>query len=197
MFHGHGTGVDDTKDDILRYFQLIDRGLHRIIGSDRAPLVLAAVQYEHPIYRQANTYPHLVEGELTGNPEPVADKDLHARALRVVKARSRAQRDAAAGRFHALAGTGRASNDVAQIVPAAHHGRVDTLFVAMGVQRWGRVDATSGAVDLHDEPRPGDEDVLDIAALQALLHGGAVHVVRPDEVPGQEGSSGLAAILRY
>jgi hypothetical protein len=28
IFEGHGVGIDDAKDDLLRYFQKIDRALH-------------------------------------------------------------------------------------------------------------------------------------------------------------------------
>jgi hypothetical protein len=54
IFEGHGVGIDDEKDDLLRYFQQIDRGLHYVLREERAPLVLAAVDYLQPIYREAS-----------------------------------------------------------------------------------------------------------------------------------------------
>ena len=38
-------GVDERKDELLRYFQHIDRGLHALLREETAPLVLAGVEY--------------------------------------------------------------------------------------------------------------------------------------------------------
>ena len=67
VFHGQGGAKENAKDDILEYFRQIDQGLHPVLRDERAPLVLAGVDYLHPIYRQANTYPHLLDQGLTGN----------------------------------------------------------------------------------------------------------------------------------
>ena len=69
MVSGHGGVADDTKDNLLKYFRLIDRGLHDLLRDERAPLVLAGVEYLFPIYREANTYPHLIEEGIPGNPK--------------------------------------------------------------------------------------------------------------------------------
>ena len=47
---------------------------------------------------------------------------------------------------------------------------------------------------LEPEPAPGDEDLLDLAAIQTILNGGTVYVVEPEQVPGQ---TLLAAVFRY
>lgn len=65
-FHGHGTGSNDAKANILRYFHQVDEGLHDLLRDEQAPLVLAGVDYLLPIYKEANTYPHLVDQELRG-----------------------------------------------------------------------------------------------------------------------------------
>jgi hypothetical protein len=43
IFEGHGVGTDDAKDDLRRYFQSIDRGLHEVLREEQAPLIVAAV----------------------------------------------------------------------------------------------------------------------------------------------------------
>jgi hypothetical protein len=87
-----------------------------------------------------------------------------------------------------------ASADVAQVVRAAHAGRVDILFVAVGLHRWGRFDPSSYAVEQHDEEQVGDDDLLDLAAVQSYLNGGTVYAVGLAEVPG---GGAVAAVLRY
>ena len=66
--------------------------------------------------------------------------------------------------------------------------------MAVGRQQWGDYDPASNQTRIHAEAQPGDFDILDLAALQTLLHGGAVYAMDPSEVP--EGAL-LAAIWRY
>jgi hypothetical protein len=75
-FHGEGLGVVDLKDDLLYYFQQVDRGLHDFLRTEHVPLVLASVAHLWPIYRQANTYPHLIEQGIPGNPDQLTEVAL-------------------------------------------------------------------------------------------------------------------------
>src|SRR4030066_1457447 len=80
----HGSEVD-SKENIKRYFRRIDKGLHELLKDERAPFMLAGVDYLHPIYKEVNTYPHLMEDGIGGNPEHVSAEELHAEAWTVVK----------------------------------------------------------------------------------------------------------------
>jgi hypothetical protein len=194
MFHGQGVGVNDTKDTILRYFHQIDRGLQKILKNEQAPLVLASVAYLFPIYREANTYPHLVEESIAGNPETMNAEELHRRAWTVVEPFFQQPQQEAMARYHELANTEKTSRDIREIVPAAHYGRVDTLFVAVGYQQWGYFESDTDTIHLHAEAESGDEDLLDAAAVQTFLHGGAVYAMQPENVPDRVP---LAAIFRF
>jgi hypothetical protein len=192
MFHGQS--ADDAKDRIQRYFRQIDQGLRDLLREAQAPLVLAGVEYLLPIYKEINTYQHLLNGGITGNPEGVSPEELHRQAWAQVEPYFKREQDEAAARYRQLAGTGRTSSDPREIVPGAYHGRVEFLFVAVGRQQWGDYDPGANRVDLHPQGRPGSFDLLDLAATQTLLHGGAVYAVDPDEVPDE---AELAAVFRY
>src|SRR6266487_1268695 len=71
-------------------------------------------------------------------------------------------------------GTGHTSNNIREIMPAAYYGRVSSLFVAINQELWGNFDPTNNMIHVHKEPRFRDDDLLDEAATQTLLHGGAV-----------------------
>jgi hypothetical protein len=126
IFHGQGVGVDDAKDDLHSYFRKVDRGLHAVLRDERAPLVLAGVKYLWPIYRAANTYPHLLAEGVAGNPDRLSVARLHQRALPLVTPLLAAPREAAAALYACLAGTGRTANDPAEVVTAGEQGRVET-----------------------------------------------------------------------
>jgi hypothetical protein len=195
IFHGHGQAHgEDEKDRLLRYFQQVDHGLRDLLREERTPLVLAAVEYYLPIYRRANSYPHLVEDVIPGSPNGLRDDELHKRAWAILEPRFKADRDAAAARYRQFAGTGRASANLTEVVPAAYQGRVETLFVALGRECWGRYEPETNTVVIHEQRQTDDVDLLDRAAVQAFRTGAAVYAVPAAEVPDQ---SPLAAVFRF
>jgi hypothetical protein len=194
MFHGQGAPSQDQKDDILRYFQKLDTGVQELLAGEQAPLVLAGVDYLFPLYREANTYPHLIEEGIEGNPDDLSAQELHQRAWAIVQPRFLKEREVAVQRFSQLSDTDGASDNLSEIVPAAHHGRVETLFVALGLQHWGTFDPALNEVRVHQEAKPGDQDLMDLAAVQTLLHSGGVYAVEPEQMPA---GTSLAALFRY
>jgi hypothetical protein len=82
------------------------------------------------------------------------------------------------------------------VIPAAYYGRVEQLFVAVGVQQWGLFNPgiSTSTIDVHSEPELGDEDLLDAAAVHTIVNGGTVYAVEPDKVPDE---APLAAVFRY
>jgi hypothetical protein len=194
MFHGHGVGHDDHKDAILRFFQALDKGLHEVLRDEDAPLVLAGVEMLFPIFREACRYPHILSEGVTGNPDELRAEDLHQRAWEVVSRHFERDRTAAVDAYHEVAHTDQTATDLRQIVPAAYNRRVDLLFVAEGVRRWGAFDPAANTVTLHEDQSPGDEDLLDFAAVHTLMNGGTVYVMPREMVP----ENGLmAARFRY
>lgn len=194
VFHGHGGGADESKDRILRYCREIDGGLHPLLKDEQSPLVLASVEYLLPIYKEANTYSHLMNEVISGNPESLSANQLHEQAWTIVQPHFQKAQDEAVAKYHQLVGTGQTSTIVTEVIQAATSGRVASLFVAVGVQRWAAVGAGNGRFESHDEVLPSDADLLDLAATQTLLNGGEVFVVRPELVPGE---TPLAAVFRY
>jgi hypothetical protein len=191
---GRGAMEADAKENILRFLREIDKGLRNIIGNEKSPLVAACVEYLLPIYKEANTYPHLLDKGISGNPESLSALELHAAAWNVVQPHFKKAQDEAIARYYELAGTGRTSKDLQKVVEAAYGGRVEILFAALGIQRWGTFNPDTGAVHLHAEQQPDDEDLLDFAAIQTFLNSGTVYAVEAENVPDDRN---LAAILRY
>ena len=194
IFYGQGVGHDDSKDHLLRYFQQIDRGLHELLSDESAPLVFAGVEYLFPIYRQANTYPYLLNQGAPGNPDKLSSDVLHEEAWTVVEPYFQQVQERTAAQYRDNVGTARTSNDIREIMPAAYYGKIGSLFVAIDQELWGNFDPTSNTIHVHKEARFRDDDLLDEAATQTILHGGSVYAVEQAKVPGE---SVLAAVFRY
>jgi release factor family 7 len=194
IFYGQGVGHDDSKDHLLRYFQQIDRGLHELLKDESTPMVLAGVEYLFPIYQQANTYSYLLHQGVPGNPDKLSSDALHAAAWEVVEPYFEKVQEKAAAQYNDNVGTAQTSNDIREIMPAAYYGKIASLFVAIDQELWGHFDPTSNTIHVHKEARFRDDDLLDVAATQTILHGGSVYAVEQAKIPGK---SVLAAVFRY
>ena len=193
VFHGHETS-NETKNRMRQWFRIIDKHIRGMLPDGRFPLVLAGVDTLFPLYREVNTYLHLMEEGISGNPEGMSPEELHRKAWTIVEPVFKKDRETALDRYRQLAGTGQTTTDIVEAIRAAHHGRVEVLFVAVGLQLWGRFDYEQNKVDVHDIPEPGGGDLLDLTAIQTLIKGGKVYALPPPEVPDQ---APLAAVLRY
>lgn len=193
MFHGHDIS-NDIKNRIRQWFRMIDKNLRSLLPDGLSPLVLAGVDALFPLYKEVNTYRYLLEEGIAGNPEGMRPEDLHQKAWAIVEPVFRKERAEAAAHYRQLAGTGKTTTDITEAVRAAHHGRIDVLFVAVGVQLWGAFDSENDTVAVREIPEPGDGDLLDLTAVQTLINGGRVYAVSPEEVPDQ---AYLATVLRY
>jgi hypothetical protein len=193
MVSGHGAEIDDNKENLLKYFRLIDRGLHDLLKDERAPLFLAGVEYLFPIYREVNTYPRLMEEGIPGNPQGVSAEALHRAAAKAAAPFFRKAETDAVAQYRQSSGTGLTSTDPAEIVPAAAHGRVGILLVAAGRQRWGIYNRATGAVERPPAGSTGEE-LLELASIETCLNGGAVFILPQDRMPDRED---LAALFRY
>jgi hypothetical protein len=196
-FHGQGGGSDESaKNELLRYFRLVSDGLTEFLQEDRRPLVLAGVEYLLPIYKEANTYPNLIDVVIKGNPDLLSADVLHKSAWEILEPLFQAAQEETVVHYQQLAGqaSARVADTLEEILPAAIQGRVETLFIAIGKQQWGIYDPVTNRIELHDQMEPGDESLMDLAAVQSYLKGGIVYVVEAEKLPG---GTNAAAVLRY
>jgi len=195
IFHGHNV-ADEDKTNILRFFHSVDEGLNTLIEDKTTPMILAGVDYLLPIYREANTYQNVLKDAVIGNPERENVKELHEEAWKIVRPIFEESQKKAFEKFEQLSGqqSNLATNDLSIVVKAAKFGQVETLFVPLGVQIWGRYDPEHNEVTLESKHTLENEDLLDFAAAETILNSGQVFAVPREQLPGD---GDLAAILRY
>jgi hypothetical protein len=193
VFHGHDP-QEDEKKHILSWMHVVDEEIAGSINETNAPLVVACVDYLFPLYQEANTYHKLAAESLPGNPEEMSVPQLHKSAWVLVQSIFKKERLEAAARFTDLSATGKTTDEIDEAVLAAIHGRVDTLFVDVGLEVWGDVDAEQMKVIIHQRRETCDTDLTNLAAIHTLLNGGSVFPLSPVEglirAPAQ-------AIFRY
>ena len=195
IFHGHGVSVDDNKDELLRYFQDVDRGLSDILPEQEVPLVLAGVEYLLPIFKEASSYRRVMKEVVRGNPETLRAEELHKKAWEIVRPELEKSQREDKQRYRDLAGKGYTAAGVQTVVPHAAYGRVDTLFIDIDVRRPGSFDPVKNETAVYDEDSADGEDLLDLAAVETIKHSGKVYALKKDQMPEEHAAA--AAILRY
>jgi Bacterial archaeo-eukaryotic release factor family 11 len=186
-------GSEGQKVLLRQYARKVDHALRGVLTGLEIPLILAATEPLESIYRSLNSYPHLVDQGVRGNPDNATNEELAAAAREVLDDVYAHELAEIRERFELFASRGRASTDVATIAHAATIGAVDTLLVDIEEKVPGFVD-DGGAVTFADGDDGRSYGVVDEIARRVLLSRGEVLAVRGPDVPGGGPS---AAIMRY
>jgi hypothetical protein len=194
VFHGQGGQRDTRKEDLAAFARQVDAALKPVLRNQRAPLLLAGVDYVLSIYREVNHYPHVAKPQVEGNCDYLTPYEILQRAWPQIEPVVEQSRHRAATQYVELVSSGKTSEEIQQIIPAAREGRIDNLFVDVHAHQWGVFDPQSNAVELHEACQPGDEDLLDLAAVETLAHRGTVYGVPPEQMPIRKS---IAALYRY
>jgi hypothetical protein len=193
LFHGHGAGSEDAKASLVQYCRQIDSAVGGLLADETAPMMVTGLDYLVSTYRQANTYPYLVDDSMSGNPYSYTRDDLHRTASIVMEPYLMRWREEALMRFRRASEEGRVCKDIAPLLQAAEGGRIEILLVSLSAELFIRHDLESGRVDLHTQYQEGDVDVLDEAVVRTVLNGGEVYGIEEDEMPEH---LPLAALIR-
>ena len=179
VFTGQGIGVDDEEKRTHEFLLQVDRAARRFLKEEHAPLVLAGVSELLSAYRGVNKYaPVLAEG-VTGNPDLLKPHDLHVAAWNMVRPYFEADRKRALTAYQDLAGSSRSSNDKKQVLSSAYQGRIESVFLPCGIQRWGKFASGENGLQLHDKQEPGDACFLRRASQGIRVFPMAQLSVRP------------------
>mgnify|MGYP001791357476 CR=1 FL=1 len=192
VYHGQGAGTDDENSDIRRFLTQVNRELQSYLSAEEVPLVVASVESVHAIYKDVNTYAHLLDERIAGNPDVTKPEELRDAAWPKVAALIERSHQEALTNYKSLRDTEQASDEVSSVVLTAHRGQIDTLFVVANAHVWGQFDATSGKVEEGSSVQSAD--LLDLAAVQTFLQGGTVYTLPLDDMPS---TAPVAAIYRY
>ncbi len=196
-FHGHGVGHDDSEPELRRYFKRVDRGLGEFLSDEIGPVVLAAVQEYHPIYRDVSSLDNLVGKGVEASVTDWSPERLHEAAWPIAREAALDKVDEALELWERAYGQGKGEMDVANVARLAIAGRIRLLLTERDRRIWGTVDRGTGAVEVlregGDDPGNHAVELLDELAEMVLRRGGRALVLSPERMPTD---TGVAAVLR-
>lgn len=195
IFHGRGAPDENRREDLARFFRVIDKALWERLRDERVPLILAGPAAYFPIYRDISRYSYLAPESVEGNVDSATPEELHGRAWPVARAVFQAEEDAARNEYEQLSASHLATSILTEVATAAICGRVRRLFVQEGKVLFGSLNTATGEVLLHGRQEGiTDDDVLDDLSEAVLARGGDVLELPAGKMP--EGAA-AAAILRW
>lgn len=194
VMSGSGTELEDKPEHILTFFHEIDKAVHAALKDSGLPLILVGVESELAIYRKANTYPLLGETGVLGSPEGYKGGEMHARGLRALSTYVPPPMQKTLDELDRLIGRGHASVHVADIVKAAHEGRVSHLFLQNGAEYLGKFDEARGKTIHHAANGEERQDLIEDAVRQTVRHGGQITLLTGRQMPN---GVPVCAVFRY
>lgn len=193
MFHGWGDAGIDNKI-LENYLRRIESEVTSRLRKIRDPLILAGVDEVVAKYKSYNDYSRLMDGAITTNPDPLSDEEVRRRGWEVIESYFLEDMYKDMERYGDLIGSDKQSDNLTQIVEAAYYGKIDSLFVPIGEQSWGRFDEERDTVHHSAEQQNGHHDLINAAAIKTLTQGGNVYALEKDKMPQ---NAAIAAIFRY
>jgi hypothetical protein len=194
-FHGKGPGKDDLKKELFTFFRAIDKGINKVIENKKAPLVIACADPLFGMYKEANTYPTLLENYIAGDSEFKNKTKLHQESWELVHPYFEKFKETKLLQYKELYHTPKTSYQISEIVPAAVNGKIDTLFVENGADEFGVFDQQTNRLMFRKETELNNDSLADLTAVNTFLQGGNVFFLAPEEMPDQ--GQTMNALLRY
>lgn len=192
-----GQSPEDYEQILIdHYARDIANAVDAHLAAGAAPLILVALPRMLGRLKHHLDYAHLIDDAVALDPNSMDVNALHAAAWQLANPALSTEREELRDRLRAaLKGAGaKYSTSLEDIMRAAEEGRVDTVFLANGVQIWGHYDPQHRIVRIDYTSGPENEDLLNLLALRVLEQGGDARSL-PEDMVDEIGP--VAALYRY
>ncbi len=195
IFHGHGGGKDDKKEEISHFLREVDKKINDILKGETAPLILACDKQNYGIYKNISKYNNLINNYIPGNPKDMDPVSLHHEAfdyMNEIFDEIKADKIAIFQRYSA---TNKTLAEIEDIVPAAVNGQIDTLFLQPYKETFGLFDQENNTIIIDREKQMQNASLYNLAAINTILSNGKVYLLPPNKMPLNKTNAN--ALLRY
>lgn len=192
VFHGQGGASDDDNEDLLHYLKEIDKVINIELKDEAAYLVAVADDSVFALYKNINSYPKLLDENLSGNSRQMNKRELREKSWEIVENHLHDYLKEIKDRYLELKSGDKTSDNLEDIIEAAHYSKIDTLLLNKEAERAGVYVEEENEIKLMGNNK--DYDLYNFAALQTIKNGGSVYTLNKEEMPEDED---ILAIYRY
>lgn len=193
MHHSQGGKAVETDIDAERFFRAVDRAVFEYYTKPSGlPLILAALPEHHHRFHRVSQNPLLIDEGIRHNPDSLTSNVLRELAWQAIEPRYQAQLASLCDKFEQARSKSLGSDNLVEVAKACSSGRVETLLLDASRQIAGKLDSSTGSIDLNT-PEP-HTDILDNLCELVSNKGGTAVVIPTELMPSR---TGLAAMYRY
>jgi hypothetical protein len=188
LYHSQGEGERSIEARRELFLSRVSKRVDEFVGAN--PLVVVATQEVAGHFRSVSNVETMISVQRSPGSDPL--HHLESPVKDAIDEWTTQQRSDLEERYAAAFAGERVFSDSANAVTEAIRGRVDQLLIAEGAELPGRVHQDSGVAAIDAD---GDEDLINVAVVETLRHGGEVQRVKEGHLPGK--AKKLVAMLRF
>jgi hypothetical protein len=195
MYYGHGGKKEEIDKDTEKFFRYVDRLiLENSSQASELPLIVVSLKEYHALFKRVSHNPHLLEQGIEASYESLDTEQLTEKALRIIEPIYLKKIRNLVDSFETAKANSLGSDDLSQVVKAAFENRVKTVLIQDNKIIPGKIDYSTGEIELGYIQNPDSDDILDDLAELVLKNRGDVMVLPKEKMPGD---TGVAGIYRY
>jgi hypothetical protein len=157
-------------------------------------LVLAGLKEWQGDYRKLSRYKNIYEQAYDHNTQYISPRELHEHVIEIVRPYLEKPLQEALVTYRQLAGSGKTSYNINNIIFDAKAGRVDTLFISKDAYLWGKYDEKKNELLVEDGPDLENYCLLNDAMVSAINNKGKIFMLEKNQMPE---NSSIVAVFRY
>ncbi len=194
-FYGTGAKNLNTNKYLLNFFNKIDKSITKNL-IDNKPLILAGADYIFPVYRNANSYPKIMEDVIHGNPKELNKNDLFKKVSKIIKTHHQKEIEIEYKKVIEFKNTNQSkyTSDFEVVFLASLYGNIDELFLIPNKKIWGKFNKKTNMIEPGDKYDPETSELLNIAVINTLNNRGNVYIL---DCENKKYEKPIAARLRY
>lgn len=196
MYHGQEAATGKRKNEIKKYFRAINDGLEEIFRDHTMPLLIVAQRPLFDMYKEVNTYAHLMEENLVVDFNSTDMFDIHEMAWERMEPVFDKPRKDKIAQFLEHQGEGKTAIGIGEILPAAVNGQIEALFCENNEDILGVFTKENEVIKVLEGSDDGTTiSLMNLAAINTFLNGGDVYLLEKGEMPNP--NSRVNALYRY
>jgi len=165
---GTGAGHETEESHLSDYYKMVDRAIQDLLRKSGAPLVIAGVEKDTAVYRRISGYGRIVQPGINGSLDVRRELQELVRQAGEILFSASVETDAQTLKQTIMRmSSSRFSTDLKTVANAAAEGRISDLYLNESAHRISDFEVGSYR-------SLGEEDVLNFAAVQTILHDGRV-----------------------
>ncbi len=182
--HDKNKKVSD-KNVKLKLISQAEKAFYEYVKDDNFPIITGGVEELHDLYKRVNSDPDLLDVRIIGNLDRSNFEELHEDCLNILNSMRLKNDEKILAHYQEMKPYGKVIEELNEITIAAIQGRIRNLIIASDRFLWGSLNKVTGKISKHINKNIAfpEDDILDDLAEIVIARGGAITLMRHNDMP--------------